>query len=118
MATGSHSLLNTLLSWWWLALIWGGALLEWAGEKYDLGVRALRRRSKRRHKQKLERLRLELAITQARRAGAAAEPVPGTCVHRKAVPVRNNDGDVLAWLCRSCDTQLPADFSIYREDLQ
>jgi DNA-binding IclR family transcriptional regulator len=79
---------------------------------------ALRRRKHERRKHELKLKRLELRIAQARTdqaAPAAAEP--GLCRHRKAVPVRTNDGDVVAWLCTSCDTRLPREFSIYEEDL-
>lgn len=115
---GGESILALLLSYWWVFLLFGGGILEWIAETFDVGVTALQRRAKRRHKERLQLRRLELEIAQAKAGvSTALAPVPGPCRHRKAVPVRSEEGDIVAWLCRSCDTQLPADFSIYEEDL-
>ncbi len=135
-ATAAHAdsggILDILLSYWWLAaLSWwfsaffGGSILEWITESFGVGLAALRRSVWDRHERKLELnerelqlKRLELLIAQASAAGVAvAAPAPGLCRHRKALPVRSGDGDVVAWLCQSCDTQLPPEFSIYAEDL-
>lgn len=118
-ATAGTSWVTALLNYWWLFLLFGGAVLEWVGETFDVGVAALRRRAKAKRKHQLELKRLELEIAQAHSApaGAALSPAPGLCRHRKAVPVRTSEGDTVAWLCRSCDTKLPAEFSVYEEDL-
>jgi hypothetical protein len=42
---------------------------------------------------------------------------PGPCVHRNVVPVVAADESVSAWLCKSCDTQLPPDWAVREEDL-
>ena len=44
------------------------------------------------------------------------EKLPGPCVHRRVVPVIS-DEEVVAWLCRSCDKKLPADWAVREEDL-
>lgn len=44
-------------------------------------------------------------------------PTPGPCVHRNVVPVVAADETVTAWLCKSCDAQLPADWAVREEDL-
>jgi hypothetical protein len=106
-------------NWWWAILIFGGSALEFIGASFGCGASALRKASKRRYKRTLELKRLELRIAQAK-AGPAVTgtaPDPGLCRHRKAVPVRDSDGNVVSWLCRSCETQLPPEFSIYEEDL-
>ncbi len=36
------------------------------------------------------------------------------CSHSEAVPVDTLDGERVAWLCPSCDAQLPADFPARR----
>lgn len=109
------------ISYWWVILILGGGILEWIGETFDVGLSALRKRSKLKHKRKLEALRLELQIAQAKAAGAELVP-PGTlpaapCRHRNVVSVRDGTETVVAWLCKGCDARLPADFSVYEEDL-
>ena len=108
---------STLLSYWWLALIFGGVALEWIGETLDVGLSALHRRSKLRHKRQMALKRVELQIAQAH-AGIipSSLPTPGPCVHRNVVPVVA-DETVTAWLCRSCDAQLPADWAVREEDL-
>lgn len=117
-ARGGTDWLTIAISYWWVWLLIGGGILDWIAETFDIGVAALHRRSKLRHKRKLELKKVELRIAQAR-AGRmeAPTPAPGLCRHRKAVPVRDGEGDVVAWLCRSCDTQLPKEFSVYTEDL-
>jgi hypothetical protein len=50
-------------------------------------------------------------------SAAIAVKKPGPCVHRNVVPVVAADESVSAWLCKSCDTQLPADWAVREEDL-
>ena len=50
-------------------------------------------------------LDLQAALTLQDRA------LPAPCAHEKAVPVPAIGGNVVAWLCPQCDTQLPQDFS-------
>jgi hypothetical protein len=109
---------GTLLSYWWLALIFGGAALEWMGETFNVGLSALHRRSKVRHKRQMALKRMELEIAQAK-AGIipSSLPTPGPCVHRNVIPVVAADESVTAWLCKSCDAQLPADWAVREEDL-
>jgi hypothetical protein len=109
-----------ICAYWWLLFLFGGAILEFVGDVFSATAKALSRRRRTRHKHRLELKRLELEIARATvHAGEtpAPAPIPGQCRHRTAVPVRDSDGHVLAWLCRACDSQLPADFSIYVEDL-
>jgi hypothetical protein len=116
--TGAAAVIGTLISYWWVFLLFGGAILEWVGEVFNVGLSSLHKRAQLKHERRLELRRLELQVTQAKvNAPVAAAPIPGLCRHRQAVPVRNGDGDVVAWLCKSCDTQLPREFSVYEEDL-
>jgi hypothetical protein len=41
---------------------------------------------------------------------------PGPCVHRNVTPVVSDD-HVVAWLCKTCDTELAADWAVRQEDL-
>lgn len=109
---------SIIAAWWWVALIAGGAALEWIGEVFDVGLGALRRRSKLKHKRQMDLKRMELQIAQAK-TGAVSSPLPtpGPCVHRNVIPVVAADETVSAWLCRSCDAQLPADWAVREEDL-
>lgn len=117
-AHAAQGLLQVVAGYWWLIVIFGGAVLDWIGEQFGMGMVALRRRRHERRSHELELKQLDLRIAQAR-AGQAAPGTagPGLCRHRKAVPVRTSAGDVVAWLCPSCDTKLPKEFSIYEEDL-
>lgn len=105
-------------NWWWAILLFGGSALEWLGEAFDIGLTALGRRSKRKHKRRLELKRLELEIAQAKTGAVIpAAKVPGECVHRNVAPVVGAEDKPVAWLCRSCDTQLPPDWAVREEDL-
>ena len=83
----------------WAEEIWG-ALARAAG-----AVRA-RARARRR----LELLEDRLLDLQAAMA-LQGQALPAPCAHEQAVPVPAVGGNVVAWLCPQCDTQLPADFS-------
>ena len=106
------------ISYWWVILIFGGAILEFLGETFDVGLSALHRRSKMKHKRKLQALRLELEIAQARSGASGAALVkPGPCVHRRVRQVRDRGDELVGWLCTGCDAQLPADWAVAQEDL-
>lgn len=72
------------------------------------------------HKRRMKELRAQAELERVR-AGAVrdlpATPKPGPCVHRNVVPVVSKAEEVVAWLCRSCDTRLPADWAVREEDL-
>jgi Sec-independent protein translocase protein TatA len=85
----------------------------WADEIAAVAVKALRAalrevREWARQRRELNQKLLELEAAQARQAQAG--PVP--CAHWQAVPVPGVGGDVVAWLCPACDTQLPANFRV------
>jgi hypothetical protein len=67
----------------------------------------------RRHERRMEMARARSAALPA----PDAAPKPGPCVHRRVRQVRDLDGDLAAWLCDGCDTQLPADWAVAKEDL-
>lgn len=109
-----------LVGYWWVILIFGGAILGWIGETLDCGLTALRRRAKVKHKRKLELAKLQLQIAQAHGAPVAevsAVPKPGPCVHRRVRQVRDRGDELVGWLCAGCDAQLPADWAVAQEDL-
>jgi hypothetical protein len=86
------------------AVLWaeeiGGALATAAG--------AVRKRAlARRRLELLEDRLLELQATLTLQGRAFRTP----CAHEEAVPVPAIGGNVVAWLCLQCDTQLPQDFS-------
>jgi hypothetical protein len=41
---------------------------------------------------------------------AAPQYVRGRCNHLEVVPVESTDGEIVAHLCQTCDTQLPAEW--------
>jgi hypothetical protein len=109
---------SIIAAWWWAALIFGGAILGWIGEACDAGLTALHRRSKRRHKRRmdLKRIDLQIAIAQVQAGMPPSLPKPGPCVHRNVRPVIAADDELVGWLC-ACDAQLPADWAVREEDL-
>jgi hypothetical protein len=115
---GDDLLAYLAANWWWLIWFAGGAI-DWVLETFDAGLGALARTSRRRHRRRMARLRLELEIAQAGVVPPdAARTLPAAqCRHRNVVSVRDRSETVVAWLCRGCDTRLPADFSVYEEDL-
>jgi hypothetical protein len=92
-------LLIVVLNSWWLAPLTG----EWLIKPFLELVRQHREHT-------LDRKRLELRIAQA-------SGEPGLCAHTIAVPVRDNAGNLVVWLCPACDTQLPRSSSVCEEDL-
>jgi hypothetical protein len=76
-----------------------------------------------RRKRRMKELRAQAALERAR-AGvmldapvAHGRPKPGPCVHRNVVPVVSKAEEVVAWLCRTCDSKLPAEWAVREEDL-
>jgi hypothetical protein len=100
--------------WGWLAAAWFLGVFGWIGERW-------REMRQVRHQRRLEieqarapRILPPANVTQLR------PPRPGRCVHRNVVPVMSDDElepEVLAWLCRSCDTRLPPDWAVREQDL-
>jgi len=112
---------DALIQYWWVALI----LISWLGEaiadRYNAGLRALNRRRKDKRKHELAKLKLQLQIAEAGNVTAIGQKKkPGPCVHRNVVPVMSADElqtEPIAWLCRSCQARLPADWAVREEDL-
>jgi hypothetical protein len=116
-----HEVLRLLATYFWLLFVFGGVILSWLGEVFDVGISALKRRRKARRKHELALRRLELKIAQAKAAAALPAgtlPEPGPCPHRprNVKPVYSGDEPV-AWLCTACGTQLPANWAVRSEDL-
>lgn len=123
------TLVEILAGYWWLLLIFGGAVLDFIAETLGVGIGAARARARRkrerleaerRHQLKLRQLELEIARAQAGQAAtpAASQPRPGPCVHRdvKAVIGPYPEEKLLAWLC-VCGEQLPPNHAVRAEDL-
>jgi len=65
----------------------------------------------------MEELNAQAALERARAVADKATPKPGPCAHRNVVPVISKTDELVAWLCRSCDTKLAADWAVREEDL-
>lgn len=106
----------------WLAHNWGWVIFwvwvlggfSWVADHYRHALAT-------HHKRKVA-----LAKARAKAASAPHPPVtasgvikaPGPCVHRNVIPViAAGEDEPVAWLCRSCRTQLPADWAVRQEDL-
>jgi hypothetical protein len=76
---------------------------------------AIRERARARRCPELGLRRLELLEDRLLELHAAltlqGQLLPAQCTHEQAVPVPAIGGNVVAWLCPQCDTQLPQDFS-------
>ena len=119
-----HDLLKFVgTNWWWL--IWVvpsvlGSVAEWVGDQFGIGLAARRRKLKEKRKHELAMKKMDLELARAKQlpdVTEPGEPKPGECVHRRITPVIAGD-EVVAWLCKGCDTQLPATWAVRKEDLQ
>jgi hypothetical protein len=113
------AVLNWLLAHWYV-IFWLAIFGVFEGVRdFILGLaRAVGSVGDRRHKRRMKELRARERIALAgRQEGAAVLPVPGPCVHRNVVPVVSKAEEVVAWLCRSCETRLPAEWAVREEDL-
>jgi hypothetical protein len=71
-----------------------------------------------RHKRRMRELKAQERIARAaRQSEAAVLPAPGPCVHRNVAAVVSRADEVVAWLCKTCDERLPANWAIREEDL-
>jgi len=112
------------------------AVLTWAAEHWflifllsvlgvfegirDFFVDAWREITGTRHKRRMKELRAQAKIIRATRHAEAAglpKSKPGLCVHRNVVPVVSKAEETVAWLCRTCDEKLPANWAVREEDL-
>ena len=106
--------------WWWVLLLFGGAILEWIGGVLSAIYEALAGLGTARHRRRIELLKAQAKLEKARYTPSIQLAKPGPCVHRNVVPVISSDGingSVTSWLCKTCDTQLPHDWAIRQEDL-
>jgi hypothetical protein len=95
--------------WWWLIILIAVNIPAWVSER--LAVH---------HKRRVKLARAKARAAAESRASLEAfthDPRPGPCVHRQVTPVIDHDDTVVAWLCRSCDTQLPATWAVRKNDL-
>lgn len=107
--------LNELINdWWWLIFFVPGILAGFSEHVRDFFQGLIQNREEReelRHRRALE-------LARAQSETAIADPKPGECVHRSVKPVVDEIEDkVVAWLCTSCDTQLPATWAVRKKDL-
>jgi hypothetical protein len=113
--------LNWCLVHWWV-FFWLGVFGVFEGVRnFFTGiVTAIGSVGDRRHERRMSELELRARI-EGRTAGGVPAPAsavkPGPCVHRNVVPVVSKAEEVVAWLCRTCETRLPADWAIREEDL-
>jgi hypothetical protein len=110
------AVLNWSLDHWWV-FFWLAVFGVFEGvREFFFGMfQAIGAITDRRHKQRVKELKLQAKIAAAPALPAGTKP--GRCVHRNVVPVVAADETVTAWLCRSCDGQLPADWAVREEDL-
>jgi hypothetical protein len=100
--------------WFWIFLLAILGVFDWMRDFCVDVARAAANIGERRHKRRMKELRLQAKIA----AGEKTLTVkPGHCVHRNVVPVIAADETLTAWLCRTCDTQLPVDWAVREEDL-
>ena len=111
------AVLNWSLAHWWV-FIWLAVFGVFEGVRdFFLGIlTAIVSIGERRHERRIEEI-LAAHPAPPDPAVSPSLPKPGPCVHRDVVPVVAADETVTAWLCRSCDMQLPADWAVREEDL-
>jgi hypothetical protein len=111
----------TVTPWWmvWFEHNWGYLLLgviffgssvaATCGSVFDRVSNAVRARRK--HRIHMKKLELEIA-----QAHTDHHLYSGRCRHRNVTQVRDRNDELVAWPCKDCDTELPADWSVVRED--
>lgn len=111
-----HDTLATVLSYWWVVWLFGGAVLAFIGKAWDCGTSSARRALRVRHERRLEveRIRAKYA-----RPAPSLRPSPGPCQHLRVSQVRDRGDELVAWLClnEGCGKQLPAGWAVAAEDL-
>jgi len=105
-------------AWQAVAILVFLAAVLWAEEfagAFARAAGAVRERARRRQRRQLGLPRLELLEHRLLDLQTAltiqGQGLPAQCAHEQAVPVPSIGGNVVAWLCPQCDTQLPQDFS-------
>jgi hypothetical protein len=100
--------------WGLVILIWiiGGSV--WEGFKGTVRNWITGRRE---HQLELARIEARALLERAEAVPVAVETNPGPCKHRHATSVRNAADEIVAWLCKDCDTQLPPTWSVYEDEL-
>ena len=105
-------------AWQAVAILLLLAAVLWAedlGRAIGRATGAVRERARARQRRQLGQRRLELLEDRLLDLQATlslqGRALPAPCAHEQAVPVPDNGGNVVAWLCPQCDTQLPQDFS-------
>jgi hypothetical protein len=110
------TILNWALEHWFLIFILG--VLGVFEDIRNFFVGAWKEITGTRHKRRMKELKAQERIARATaQSGAAALPRPGKCVHRDVAAVVSKADEVVAWLCKTCKDQLPADWAVREEDL-
>lgn len=110
------AVLNWSLDHWyaffWLAVF---GVFEGVRDFFLSAFDAIAAIGERRHQRRIEEIRAAAPVVTvpARIPGKT----PGPCVHRHVVQVRDSFDELVGWLCKSCETQLPADWAVREEDL-
>ena len=101
----------------WLAHNWGWVIFwVWILGGFSAASEWCRRALHTHHKRKIALAKAKAKAVPQPALAATGEKQPGPCVHRQVRPVVAAD-EVVAWLCKSCDAQLPADWAVRAEDL-
>lgn len=111
------AVLNWLLAHWGVFFLLGFFGVFGAIRDFIVDVARALGGHRRRKDRELSRRVRKLEAAQAAVPAGTPGPKPGRCVHRNVTAVVGTDDTVVAWLCRSCDTQLPADWAVREEDL-
>jgi len=113
------AVLNWALDHWWV-FFWLGIFGFFEGVRnFFMGIAAaIGSVGDRRHARRMRELELRAQIEKGTLATQTAPPpTPGLCVHRNVVRVMSSADEVVAWLCRTCDAKLPAEWAVREEDL-
>jgi len=101
----------------WYVLLWLSVfgVFEGVRDFFLAAFEVIAGAGERRHQRRIEEIRAAAPVVTVPDRALARKP--GHCVHRNVSPVIAADESVAAWLCRSCDAQLPADWAVRQEDL-
>lgn len=110
------AILNWSLDHWYV-FFWLAVFGVFEGVRdFFLGIfEAIAGIGERRHQRRIEEIRAAAPVVTA--PARIAGKTPGPCVHRQVAPVVSAAEELVGWLCKSCETQLPADWAVREEDL-
>lgn len=109
-----HALISFVLTYWWaFFVLWAFGVYRGIGDFVLEALAALGNAGAQRHRRRMRELKMQAKIAR----GQEHRGVSGACRHRAVTPVISLEDKLVAWLCKGCGAQLPANAAVREEDL-